>query len=323
MSIQVRSNETPVTQPEVAKPAEGGTAASSQATNPAPEAQVESTEQKESLDSGTEGEEAEEQVADESAEPKSEEEAGKPEDAANKSKKKGGFQKRIDKLNARVSAREQELDYWKSLALKQGTGEVKKETVDPKPAASDGKPNLDSFDTHSAYVEALTDWKTDQKLKERDQNLEKSRLASAQDAIAKSYSDRAKAFAVKSPDFDEVLAEVDDIFISPTVREIILTSDHGPELAYELAKDREEFARVCSLSPLAAARELGKVESRLGPKTSESKQELRKLTNAPKPIDPVNAGGKGTMKKSITDPSLSQSEYEQLRREQMKKRRQA
>src|SRR5206468_5111195 len=93
-----------------------------------------------------------------------------------KPKKKGGFQRRIDKLNAAKAAAQQEADYWKRLALEKGAGEPKKDQVDSKAPATaqsnEGKPNPDNFDTHAEYVEALTDWKTEQNFKKRAQQSE-------------------------------------------------------------------------------------------------------------------------------------------------------
>lgn len=320
MSIQVRSNETKAPEPTEAKAPESGAKESGEATLSALDPKE--SEHKESETSEPSETEAKEEGETEESESHEDGEAQSKENKdEEKPKKKGGFQRRIDKLNARVSAKEQETEYWKQQALKGASESTKAPKVETsKPAAADGKPKADAFDTHSEYVEALTDWKTEQKLNERDQRLERSKLQIEQEKVVKSYNDRVKIFSEKTEDFQEVLAEVDDIPISPAIREILLTSENGPELAYELAKNREEYVRVCKLPPLAAAREMGKIEARMSPKTSEgTKQETKKITQAPKPLEPVKAG-KGSASKSIFDPTLSQSEYEKLRREQMKRR---
>lgn len=236
-------------------------------------------------------------------------------------KKKGGFQRRINKLNSRYAEKERETEYWKQQALK-GAGAKVETQVEAKPAAVvEGKPSSDKFDTHAEYVEALTDWKLDQKLKDRDSKLENSRIESEQQRVARQYNERAKVFAEKTSDFKDVLEEVDDVPLSPALRDMFLSSENGPELAYELAKNRVEFERVSKLSPLAAAREIGKLEARIARPAAESKE--IKTTKAPAPIVPVGGSGKGAVTKLISDPGLSQSEYESLRREQQKKRRQA
>jgi hypothetical protein len=287
----------------------------------APEAKK-APEQKKSTESDTEETEGKAEL---DAETDSDEEEVKAdsEQDKDKPKKRGGFQRRIDKLNARVSERERELEYWKQLALKekQGAGESKTEKVETQSVATEGKPIPDQFETHQEYVEALTEWKTEQKLKEREQRLEKSKLEAEQEKVFKSHSERVKSFAEKTEDFAEVLSDVDDIPVSPTVQQIIITSENGPELMYELAKNREEYARICQLSPLAAAREMGRLESKLIKSSEESKVETKKLTSAPKPLQPVGKSSSASISKSIDDPGLSFSEYVRIRREQQKRKR--
>lgn len=265
------------------------------------------TEEKEELDESKEAEESEED-----SEESDDSEKEKP-------KKKGGFQRRIDKLNARHAQAQQEADYWKSMALKKDAVETKKESVEPvqKVNASD-KPDPENFDSHSDYVEALTDWKIEQREKASKEEAQKSQLQIEQEKVLKSHSERVNAFSEKVDDFYDVLESVDDIAVSPTVREIIISSDNGAELMYELAKNKKEYARICALPPLAAARELGRIETRLDSKSSEDKKtEIKKITKAPQPIAPVGSKG-GVISKSIDDPNLSQSEYEALRRKQMR-----
>jgi hypothetical protein len=264
---------------------------------------------------GKEGTAVEDEAALEAAESKVEEDPEKP-------RKKGGFQRRIDKLNARYSEKEREVDYWKRQAM-QVASESKKEPVAPasKPVSAEGKPNADNFDTHSAYVEALTDWKTEQKLNERDQKAAQASFKTEQAKVFEKYQERKLAFAEKNPDFDEVIDDVSDIQVSAAISDILLTSENGPEIAYNMAQNREEFARICKLRPLDAARAIGKIEATLSSKPSETK-ETKKITGAPEPLKPVGTGGKGNVQKTIFDPTLSQADYEKLRREQIKQRRQ-
>jgi hypothetical protein len=285
-------------------------------TKTAPE--VKSSVQKETLESVTEEKEETDESKDES---ESENETDDSNDSdKDKPRKKGGFQRRIDKLNSRISDKDKEVEYWKAQALKDVSAE--KKVVESKVVASEGKPIPDSFDTHAEYVEALTDWKTEQKFKEREQAIEKSNLQSEQQKLITAYNERAKSFAEKNDDYYDVIESVDDIPVSSTIKEIILSSENSAELTYELAKNREEFARICKLSPIAAAREVGKIESKLSLKTSDSKPiETKKITNAPKPIETIGKGSSGAIRKSITDPDIPFSEYERIRREQIKRRK--
>lgn len=281
-------------------------------------APVEETEQKESPESGTEEPEAKEESKEELEEDSKDSKEDDSEDEAKdeKPKKKGGFQRRIDKLNAAKAEAQREAEYWRKLALDKGA-EAPKEKPET-PAAKDGKPSADDFETHAEYVEALTDWKVEQKAKALEEKQRKAALETEQQKLQSAHLTRVKSFAEKTADFEEVIADVEDIPVSAAVQEIIVTSENGPELMYELAKNRAEFERISKLPPLAAAREIGRIETRIAAKASE-KPEPKKLTKAPPPPKPVG-GSKASTAKSIYDPDISFEEYERRRREAMRRK---
>ncbi len=305
MTITVRSND-----PAPAEP-------------PPSALEAKASEQKYSVESDPTETEAKEDDQDDSEADGSDEEQEAKDLVDDKPKKKSGIQRRVDKLNARNAASRQEAEYWKQQALK-GANDSKADApkVDKPVVDTAGKPDPDTFETHAEYVEALTDWKLEQRDQAKQETERKTQLKTEQQKAMEAHTTRVKSFAEKNDDFEEVIESVDDVQVSPTIRELIITSDNGPELMYELAKNRAEFERINKLSPLAAARELGKIESRLASsKTDDSEsEEPKKLTKAPKPIEPVGKSGKGAVAKSINDPNLSQAEYERLRREQIKRR---
>lgn len=240
-------------------------------------------------------------------------------DDGKKPKKKGnGFRRRIDKLTKKVSQTAQELEYWKAQALK-GREPEKVETQPPaKAAETPGKPKANDFETTEEYFEALAEWKADQKLSAYKTEQREQELKAQAQQQGKSFQSKVQEFKAQHEDFDDLMEEVDDIPMSIAVQEILLASENGPELMYELAKNREEYERICKLPPLAAAREMGKFEASL--KRSSEELPPKKVAKAgPPPINPVGSGGSGGAKKSIFDPHLSQSEYERLRREQMRR----
>lgn len=323
MSIIVRTNE-PVSPAAAVKPStEGAKPEGTEAgTASAPVEETEQNESESSGDSETESEEASESETetegDESEATEDQTETDKP-----APKKKGGFQRRIDKLNARHAQTAQELEYWKQMALKSAGGEPKKEPEASKPveSATAGKPKAEDFETHAEFVEALSDWKVEQKLSEREQKAQKSRLETESQKQMREHQERVSAFAEKHEDFSDAMENLASVPRSAALEQIIVSSENGPELLYELAKDPKEAARIAKLPPVSLAREIGKLEARLASSASEGKKpEPKKITKAPKPLEPVNAGGKGAVKKSIDDPNLSQAEYERMRREQIKRR---
>lgn len=232
-----------------------------------------------------------------------------------KPKRKSGFQKRVDKLNKKLSFAEQQAEYWRQQAMSKGPAKTEPETTTAKNSVDPSKPKPDQFETHDLYVEALTDWKLEQKLSAKEQELKEKQVKTEVQTKIEQHTDRVNKFKKAHEDFDDVLDNVSEIPLSMTVRESIVDSENGPDLMYELAKNPKELDRICKLGPIAAAREIGKIEARL---SKPSETSLKKLTsNAPAPVSTVRARGTAVAK-SIYDKGLSQSDYEKLRREQRK-----
>src|ERR1035437_9187943 len=87
------------------------------------------------------------ELKDDADEPEETGEAGNTEQP----KKKGGFQKRIDKLNKRFADKERETEFWKAEATKAKAPEVKQVEA-KKEAAAVGKPDADKFKTHEEFI---------------------------------------------------------------------------------------------------------------------------------------------------------------------------
>lgn len=225
-------------------------------------------------------------------------------------KKKGGFKKRIERFQKQLSVKDQEIEFLKQQMSK---GKPSDEVAHVKPQVDNSdKPTPDKFETHEEYIDALTDWKIESKDKLKEQKAKESEAKSEYQKQIESYQSKVAEIKKTHNDFDEVMEDVDDIMVSPSVQQIIIDSDFGPALAYELAKNKGEFERINKLSPLAAAKEIGKIEARLS-NQSESKKEI-KVTKAPQPLKTVGAGSKGTIQKSPDDMSFE--EYKAWRKTQ-------
>jgi hypothetical protein len=289
-----------------------------------PAAQKQSTESDtEETEAKDESEEAEAD-GDESKDDEQEAKDDAKDDAKDGKPRKSGWQRRIDKLNARNSAAEQRaLAAEAELArMRSGDSSKAKPVESPKATDDSSKPVPDSFETYAEYTEALTDWKIEQREKVAKAEATKSQLEAEQKNVVKAHAERVKSFMEKTTDFMEALENVDDIPYSAAFEKEIVTSETGPELMYALAKDRAEYERLQKLGPTAVARELGKLEATLAAaKTSEEKKpEPKKTTQAPKPPSPVGKSTASPVAKSLDDPSLSFSEYVRLRREHQKRK---
>lgn len=245
-----------------------------------------------------------------------EDEAEELEPEQKATKPKNGYKKRIDKLTSQKTAAEQERDYWRQEALKSKQPEGKAEPVERKD--DEGKPNKDDYESLDDYYEDLSDWKVEQKLKAKEEKENLERAKTAEQEQVKSFATKAQEFKKTHEDFDEIMEGVNDVRMSIAVQDLLVRAANGPELAYELAKDPEEFARVCQLSPMEAAEEIGKLKFKLQSKAETSSKPETKISKAPPPIKPIGSGGSSGAKKSIYDPNISFKEYERIRAEELK-----
>ncbi len=226
-----------------------------------------------------------------------------------KPKKKNGFKKRIDKLNRRVSEREQEVEYWKREAMRQnGTQEKVEAKAQPEikldATSSDGKPDINTFETHADYVEALTDWKIEQRELIKSYKEREDKAKAESQTQLQTFQAKVAEYKETVEDFEDVVNDVDHIPLSIAIQEAIITSEHGPQLMYELAKNKSELERINRLSAVAAAREIGRIEARLN--TEEPKKIEKKQTKAPPPINPVGSKSTASVMKSPDDMNFQE-----------------
>ena len=275
------------------------------------------------VDENLKSESTDDELVDESTDDSEASENEQDEDKAEKEKpkkKSGGFQRRINKLNSRLSAKEEEAEYWRQeyLKAKAPNNREEKSVVVKK---DDGKPRADDFETHEEYIEALTDWKTEQKLNAFEEKRRSEKVQKDYQTRAQTHAERVKAFSAKHEDFAEVIDEVSDIRVPGALQELIIDSEFGPELMYELAKDREELERICAMSPIKAAKAIGRIEDKLESR-SKSKTESS-FINKKKPVNPptpIRSRSDKATKPSIYDENISQAQYEALRQAERAKR---
>lgn len=273
------------------------------------------------------GEENEENDDSEEGEENEEIEGEENEGSEKKDKKNPNVERKIKSRIARlkqkneqeVSLARQEAEYWKRKALGEkdetSTASDKKTTQQTESK----KPAPDDFETDEEYIEALTDWKTDQKLKDFEGRLSKKEEQSREEKQISEWNNRVKTFAEKTADFAEVLENVEDVVFSPVKIKALQESDAGPELLYEIAKNPELAEKIEAMSDIAAVKEIGRLESRLT-KSSHGKKPVTQTKTKPKPISTVGGRG-GKVTRSIYDPETSQAEFERQRREDRAKKR--
>jgi hypothetical protein len=214
-----------------------------------------------------------------------------------KPKKKGGFQRKLE-------AKDRELAELRERLAQAEQG--KTPTKAAAQASEDAEPNPDDFESNAEYQKALVKYTYRQE-------RAKEQAEAAQRSTAEAFQKHWDAAVKDIPDFKQVM-ESAEAPLSPLMKEaIIKAGEAGPKIAYQLAKNPEESARIASLAdPTAVAFELGVIAASLR-KVPEPKKPEPKTSAAPKPITPVGGGGSGSAR-PLSDPEISYEEYAARRR---------
>lgn len=235
---------------------------------------------------------------------------GKSEEPA-KEEKKGGWQKRIDKLterNYQLQAERAEL-----IATVQRLQGQPAEARRPAPTAK-ARPKPEDFKDYDAYIEGVADWKSEQKINQyRRQEAVAAQNAELQETF-ENYSKKLGKFREQHDDFDEVVGESDSILIPRAAQVAIISLENGPEIAYHLGKNPELCEKLLEMTDVQAVMEVGRLSSSLG-KKEETKPEAEKQLGAkesPKPIKPVTGASTKT-KLPLDADGLSYAEYRRRR----------
>lgn len=150
-------------------------------------------------------------------------------------------------------------------------------------------PNENDFNgDFLAYERALTAYEVDRRQTTRDMRSQAAWVQHAREAAmreaADAHHERIEQFRDKVGDFDQTLHAAAALRVSPLVEHLILDSDKSAHLVYHLAKNPERLAKLNAMNERQAAREVGRLESRL------SLPNTRTQTKAPPPKTPPRGG---------------------------------
>lgn len=212
--------------------------------------------------------------------------------------KPSGVDRRISKLVYQAREAERQAAYWRGQAEAKGGGAPQQGAA--QPAATDGPPKQESFETYDEYLRALTRHEIRTEMAQERQKLTRD-LEGRE--LQGGFEKRVAAVREKHADFDEV-AFSDDHQVSSTMRDGIMNMDDGAEIAYWLGQNHDESNRIARLSPNHQILELGRISARLAaPPPAAPKPQA---SAAPAPIKPIR-GTDGTFQK---DPErMSDAEW--------------
>lgn len=208
------------------------------------------------------------------------------------------LQKRIDELTRARHQAERDRDYWRQQAEARQT-----------PTAP---PNPNDYATDEDYQQAMLEHRIESGIN-RKMSTEAQQRADQLDQQAnqvrdQTYAERMRATAARIPDFAEVVGK-SNLDVSQALIDALKDSEHGPEIAYQLAKNPAEAARLSQMDMRTLDRTLGRMEADIA-KTSPAPAPApaARTTNAPAP---ARTGAPASAAPANNDPSkMSQPEFE-------------
>lgn len=258
-----------------------------------------------------------EEEAKKAAETETEEEKKAREDAekaeADKKRSKHDPKKRIEKLTRENYEKDDELERLRAEIerLKSGKKEESKEA--PK---SGEKPKLEDFKTYEEWVEAVADWKADQKFsKNREEEKQRTEAARTKE-IFDAHLGRVKEATAKYDDFIEVVQNLNnpEYDVPDSVAQAITLAipelEHSAEVMYKLGNDPELCKKLGKMTPLRAVAALGKINDSFDEEEKPEKSE--KKSKAPEPIKPL---GSSSAKSTLKIEDMSLADYKKARDE--------
>jgi hypothetical protein len=173
--------------------------------------------------------------------------------------------------------------------------------VGPAPKEADF-PDWFDFQTAKQAYEADRRIVTRELRKEAEKSVVQQQVRRSE--VIEEFKEAAAKAAKAIPDFVETIAKAGDMKAAPLVRDLIVESDKGPLLQYHFAKNPADLKRINELSPVSAAKEIGKLEARL------SLAKPNTVTRASPPTPPPKGGAA-----RVNDLSkMSMDEYVKFRR---------
>lgn len=226
---------------------------------------------------------------------------------------------RIDELTYHRREAERDRDHWRELALRNTQQPKQEPVVESKPKT------LADFDYDESKFQSYLVTETTRQAREAAADEARKEWKAAQER--ESAERRSASFKSKEAEFSKTVKDYEQVTRDPSLRisqtmvEAIAESDDGPALAYHLGKNPEVAAKIASLPPIAAAKELGRIEAQLAFARESAKQKT--VSEAPAPPPKVEGNDSAPVRVDPDDPEsdkLSTAEWIRRRNKQIEKR---
>jgi len=254
----------------------------------------------------------------ETVEPKADDTSLPPRDSESGQFLSKNAQARIDELTREKYERAREAEYWRQQAMQQKPEPVKPQEPVKLPTLEEH--GYDEAKYQAAllqYVEQKAESVVEKRLNEVDaRRKEQSRM--------EAFAARQQAFVKATPDFEARVLQDPTLPITEAMRDVIVDSDNGPEIAYYLAQNRDAAEAISRLPTHLAALEMGRIEGRLSAQKEAAKRPVPQVSKAPPPPPTVEASESaiGDIKPSSADSDkLSDDEWARRREKELRRKK--
>jgi hypothetical protein len=222
-----------------------------------------------------------------------------------------GVSRRIDELTRYRREAERERDHWREMAMRQQAPREEAKPVETVKTLADF--NYDEPQYQAYLVREASKAATEAARRELKEQSERDAAARRQTT----FSSREAEFSKKTPDYYEKTRDP-RVPVTPEIAEVLAESEDGPALAYYLANNLAIADQVSRLPPLAAARELGRIEARLAAEREKAKTPPP-VSPAPPPPPKIEGAADPKVEKDPKD--MSDAEFSKWRKRQIAQRR--
>ena len=231
----------------------------------------------------TEGEPSEPQTTEESQQ--STESIG-DDTAVEAPQKSKGVQKRIDELVKQREEERRRADRLEKMLERQLAWQQPQAQPKEEPAP---EPTPEQFETYEQYVRASAKYEAEKAAARiAEDRFQKEMERRRTEEASRSTQDKIRIAKEKYSDFEEVALDP-TLPITPSMAEAIMDSEFSADLAYHLGQNRSEAEKISRMSPIAAARALGKLEAKFEREATAIPIPLepKRVSKAPEPVKPL------------------------------------
>jgi hypothetical protein len=186
---------------------------------------------------------------------------------------KSRYERRLDRAYKRAAEAQARAEFYEK--------QLNEQKASAAPAADPAAPKLEQFSDIEQYAAAKAEFEKTKALKEY-QDKQQGETQKQQIArLNESWETKVEAISEKYDDWEDVVGDR----IKPTnpTMMALMEAENGPDVAYFLAKNQKELARIDKLPLLAQILEVGRLSAKLAAEPPKPKTPSR----APAPITPV------------------------------------